>query len=431
MNIERIKEPAGWLVKRATRALSALVLVGCLSVSAGARGEETLVVVPTGQFPADVQNVQAALDAGGEVLLRAADAAGVPTAFNFGAFGAATLSSSVTVVGEVVNGHMTTIRGGFAPFRAMPFAPVRSAFHGIRFDGPRSTAVFLNFSSGFEFTGNVVTDVIGTPYFGLTKGQAVWITAAPGHVTGSVKISGNVVERVFADLSYGVAIAGFDATAEIGDNTFRDTRDTGILVVGGSQTVSIENNLVVPGAAPYPGFFSVGNGIFVGQGKGAFRIRRNTVVCGNPFADGIALSGHIAAPDAVPASSVVEHNHVTMQGSMFGAITVYGQIDPSLIANNLVRGDGAFAMQVAAAFGNEQTRAVVFRGNNIADFKSSVANVFLDTITHENVLVGHSGTVVDLGVANRITGFTTTALSIGPELLQAQRRKRELLATLK
>jgi hypothetical protein len=409
--------------------VGALLLLAPPGISANAAtGSAEQVVFPTGQFPQDVQNVQAALDGGGRVLLKAVDVSGVPTPFEFATTGAAFLSSDVTVVGETVANAMTTIHGGLAPFRSTAFVPVRSAFHGLHFDGPRSTAVFLNFSAGLDFSGNVVTDVIGAPYvFGLTKGQAVWITAAPGNVTGTVTIAGNAVERVYADLSYGVAIAGFDATARIADNRFHDTRDTAILVVDGSQTIWIEDNLVVPGAAPYPGFFSLGNGIFVGQGAGAAYIRRNTVVCGNPFADGIALSGHTALPNKVPASSVVEHNDVTMHDSLFGAITIYGQIDPALIANNQVRGDGAHALQIAAAFGNERTRGVVFRGNNLAGFASTVADVFLDSISYETVLVGHSGTVVDLGTDNRITGFAPTPLAIGPELRAAQERKRALL----
>jgi hypothetical protein len=42
------------------------------------------VVYPTGLYPYDVTIVQAALDRGGTVLLKAVNVAGIPTPFNFG-----------------------------------------------------------------------------------------------------------------------------------------------------------------------------------------------------------------------------------------------------------------------------------------------------------------------------------------------------------
>jgi hypothetical protein len=411
----------------ATLTLAVWVIATASRASAAVAPDQ--VVFPTGQSATDVANVQSAIDQGGTVLLKAVDMSGIPTPFEFGSTGTTSLSADVTIVGETIAGRMTTIHGGTQPFRAVSFRPVRSAIRGIHFDAPRSAAVFLHFSNGFEFRGNVVTDVVGSPDFGGTKGQAVWITEFPGGVTGTVTIAENLVERVFADLSYGVAMAGFGATTTIARNIFRGTTDTGILVVGGTQPVWIEDNLIVPGDRPFPGFFSTGNGIFVGQGRGAFYIRRNVVVCGNPFADGIALSGHIVAPNRVPGGSVVERNDVTMRNSIFGGITIYGQIDPSLIATNRVRGNGAYAIFFSSYFGNEQTSSIVFRGNDIAEFRSTVADVFFDAITRDNVLTGQSGTVVDLGVNNRITGFSLTGPAIGPEMEAAQTRKRELLKT--
>lgn len=390
------------------------------------------IVYPTGTFPTDVLNVQTAVTSGGTVLLKAADAAGVPQRFEFGMNGRVFTFTDVTILGETVAGAMTTIHGGNQPIHSA-FSPVRSAVRGIHFDGPQSAAVRLFFSSGFEFSNNVVTDVIGTPFGPFTKGQAVWINEAfLGAVTGPILIANNVVERVFADLSYGVALAGFDGPVRIAGNVFRDTKDTGILVVGGSQPIAIENN-VVQGGAPFPGFSSVGNGIFAGLGAGPVYIRGNTVVCDNPFADGIALAGvidFIRVPNEVPASSVIEKNDVTMHGSLFGGITIYGEVSPSLVANNKVSGDGAYALDIVPFFGDEISAGTVFRGNNIAKFQSTVADVFLDYVARNTVLVGNAGTVIDYGAGNRITGFTHGAAHFGPQIQAAQQRKRQLMQTL-
>src|SRR5262245_31496697 len=78
------------------------------------------VVYPTGSFPEDFEAVQAAVDQGGHVLLKAADASGRPTAFDFGppvvGSGSVHITTDVEIEGEVLNGTQTTIRGGNAPF---------------------------------------------------------------------------------------------------------------------------------------------------------------------------------------------------------------------------------------------------------------------------------------------------------------------------
>jgi len=221
-----------------------------------------------------------------------------------------------------------------------------------------------------------------------------------------------------------------DAITRITGNVILDTRDTAILVQVASQPVWIEDNLIVPGDEPYdPAFFSPGNGILAGQGSAPLYIRRNTILCGNPWADGIALNGHRAFPNRAPGSSVVEHNDVTMHRSMFGGLTIYGQVDPSLVANNRLHGDGAFALLVTTFLGSEDGRGHVFQGNNLTGFASSVADVFFDANTRENVLVGNPGTVLDLGINNQITGFSNAGPNIGAEIHAAHVRKRALLAT--
>jgi hypothetical protein len=71
------------------------------------RGASTVnsVVYPSGVFPDDVLNVQAAVDLGGNVLLKATNAAGQPTAFNFGTPEAlpdrqVLLTTDVSILGE-------------------------------------------------------------------------------------------------------------------------------------------------------------------------------------------------------------------------------------------------------------------------------------------------------------------------------------------
>ena len=108
------------------------------------------VVYPTGVYPDDVTHVQAAVSAGGEVLLEAADKHGRPTAFNFGPAvigpGAVILPLDVVVRGTVAEGHMTTISGGYSPIKV--FAPIRVRIEGLRFEGPSGTAITVRKASG-------------------------------------------------------------------------------------------------------------------------------------------------------------------------------------------------------------------------------------------------------------------------------------------
>ncbi|UCG59900.1 MAG: hypothetical protein JSU70_10340, partial [Phycisphaerales bacterium] len=86
----RIKSPLPRAAKpQFTRAaLSvALVVVAAIGLAGVARAQTE--VYPTGNAAHDVPNVQAAVDLGGAVLLKATDASGNPQCFNFGTAGGA------------------------------------------------------------------------------------------------------------------------------------------------------------------------------------------------------------------------------------------------------------------------------------------------------------------------------------------------------
>ena len=62
-----------------TSSLSLRILTSLLVAGSACAAPAATVVYPTGSYPLDVQNVQAALDGGGTVLLKATDAGGAPT----------------------------------------------------------------------------------------------------------------------------------------------------------------------------------------------------------------------------------------------------------------------------------------------------------------------------------------------------------------
>jgi len=375
------------------------------------------IIHPTGLFPDDVQNVQEAVDAGGTILLKATDANGELASFNFGPAttdgGSVLLTNDVVVLGEISDGHMTTIDGGNQSFAGFGL-PVNSAFRGIHFNGPRTGAVVMSHSSGFEFSECWVHDVIGLPFYPETKGQAVWMNGPPGGITGRLRIAGNLVEDIHAEVGYGFAIFGYDAEAEIIGNAIFGANTAGILVGLNSQPTQIEDNLIVPGPERFP-FGTGGNGIVAVRptaATGTYRIADNVVVCENPLADGIYLLGVLGGFGEQPvANSVIEKNDVEMHASHFTAIALYGAVSNCVVRNNNIRGTGAYAMQIGAAFLGGPAANNRLIGNNISQFDAVVpsydwgdmADVFLDVHSQDTVVSGLVGSVIDLGVDNRIS----------------------------
>src|SRR5262249_12282311 len=134
--------------------LPGLMAAGLVMSSAALAGQ-TVAVYPTGLFPDDVYNVQAALDDGGSVLLKAGDAQRNSTAVNFGPHdftgSGVNLNTDVVLSGEITGGHQTTIEGGFIP--VLGVVPVKSRVEGIDFESPLGAAIILVASSGAEIVG--------------------------------------------------------------------------------------------------------------------------------------------------------------------------------------------------------------------------------------------------------------------------------------
>lgn len=394
-------------------------------------GPSTTIVYPTGQHPADVNNVQAAVSAGGRVLLKATNTAGVFTPFNFGpavaGSGTVFLNADVRLTGETVKGRMTTIKGGDTPFRS--YEPVASSFEELNFEGPRMTAVLVVAAARFEFRRSRVARVVPFHWYtdggeAIYKGQGLWVAVA-GTSSGAIVIEDNVFEDCGlggAQLGYGLALVTGDAPLRVARNVITGANFAGIiLIIPGAETV-IEENTIVTGPGDIEPRFS-GNGIHL---LGAWdrvqdapvRIRKNELHVEGPEAVGIHAFGDEVYNYKVQNLSV-EKNEITVDGGLAG-IGLWGEVVGAEVRNNRIRGDGQYALLLGAGFFDptEQSVGNKFIGNNIATFDASVADVFFDANTVDNVLKGHSGTVIDLGSGNIITGARKSLP------LQAQERLR-------
>ncbi len=397
--------------------------------SHGATGSNT-TVYPTGVFPTDVQNVQAAVNLGGTVLLKAVNTVGQPTAFNFGTpellpGRRVLLMKDVSVVGEQVGSYMTTIQGGNSPIRC--FVPVKIRIQGIHFEGPMGTPIGIFASTGADIVGNRINGVVPKPLgLGFTFGDGIDVFGNPrdpqNGITGKVRVVDNVIENLTADFAIGIQFDEVAADSEITGNTINlgpsihDVEGEDIVVIRSHSSVLIDHNVL--------GHDMADAAIFIaGDHEARYHVSRNTVFCENPIADGILAVGGDFSEGTVGA--VIEKNRVTMHNSLAGGISLNGLVTRSLVGENWIDGDGAFALLTAQGFipGNLAT-SNRFQGNNISHFSSSVADVLFDTNTQDNVFLGHCTSVIDLGVNNQITCDTPRNANVLPDQIKNAHSRR-------
>ena len=244
-------------------------------------------VHPTGRYPDDVDAVKAAVDAalpGDWILLRATDAAGVPTFFHFGddaspGRGWINLTKDITIVGEAMpptdfvfpdgrtpdpdlTPDRTIVYGGKRPFQCQPtntHAATTLTVRGLYFAYPALAAVQVRKSAGFEVTDCVVCGVrsgltdlafsvaTGIEATGLDSSRA----GEQPDLTGYFRVSNNVVTRSDEPATYqrpdgGIILQLARMNADIHDNDIRQFAATGIVVDAcEGSSIEIRHNTTV------------------------------------------------------------------------------------------------------------------------------------------------------------------------------------------
>jgi hypothetical protein len=435
------------------------------------------VVHPTGDPTQDVPAVRTAIQAGGTVLLKATDDAGQPQAFDFGDFpvGAidwndsgsgwvalgtsgeivplnlgsftvyVSLGNDVRLLGETARGAMTTVRGGTIPIRNFAARMVPGsgihvvyglaslAVEGVRFTGSALQAIYTTQLGSFpevralarargldlsiEIRRNEFLDV--QPAYAFAWYALAAVTDGPA---GAVRVEDNLVrftpgrwdaaERGYelanglprtGEIWEGFSIADLHAPAVMARNGIRGV-DLGLLVYfEGSDVVRIVENRV---ELRPEGLFGIS-----GQANHRYVVEGNTVIAPGANPDGILLWANDQT--AGINGSSVRHNHVVLDGSEYGGITLFGKGASNHFGQNRVEGSAAYALGLVADFFDAQAPATnnAFVGNKLTHFvprDSAVygtgAHVFLDAHTRSNTVLGKSGIVKDLGQDNFVAG---------------------------
>ena len=199
---------------------------------------------------------------------------------------------------------------------------------------------------------------------------------------------------------------------------------------GEPAAVSITDNDLRPGPAPH----AFGAGIEI-NGEGAYYIARNDILIESPFGLGIYALG---APDfgvAPMIGPVIEKNTVRLQpradtGPVFAdGIDLVGVVSGAYVGQNSIEGGAFSAIGLYDVTPDDSDLGFnTFVGNQIATFNPIVANVFLDTAAHDTVFDGFSGTVVDLGSNNHVTGVSSDGgAATGLLVSEATRRRNEMM----
>lgn len=410
----------GSIAVKTAPSLVTLLVLGFLfsgeSQAARLAPEPDRVVFPTGQWPTDVENVQAAVDFGGTVLLKATDIVGRPTAFNFGVYEGdprgrlVALQGNIWLLGETAGSARTTIRGGYRPIlvgrtvtgEPLPTGHVRIG--GITFEASDQAVIDVYQATRVEIVNNRILDVIGDN--GVTVGLSIFGGGVDQRITGKVTIADNIIRFAAAgDFTHALVLADLAADVDIMRNSIAITESqTGILVVRQVEgTVRIVNNYV---SIAHPEALIDGIGIYIfandlwdgiRSSSPVFQVIGN-LVRSNGYGIGlVADRGSIEAP-------LIERNHISILGQYSWAEGMFigGNVSRARVSSNWIGGSGAYGIDVFGFESGQLSESNKFFANDLTHFSANTTHYFLDTITLGNVVVGKSGTVVDLGTGNKV-----------------------------
>ena len=387
----------------------------------------------TGDPATDVAAVQAAVNGGGDVILKGHFSFDMPPSMSNGIapdivpLGLPThaevkITKAVSISGGEGEGedtNMATIDGGTVPFYID--APGQAvSIRRLRFVQPVSHAVLVFAASGLEITSNRVE---GLKTFSPTLNGAVAVLTVgnipnpakpgkPGNIAGRVEIAdndfdvagGTAAENVLGLTVFSVGDSMAPVDIRIARNRLRNMTEPAINFRRAVGHVTIDHNVINTGLVGVAGARS--QAIRVAN-LGTYVIAHNDIVCqwvGVNDAEAIGVFSQISAWPIEKAT--VEHNRITMSpadGTIFdlfsAGIGLYGFANTNVVRHNAIRGTAraGITMPVFPLTGTPATpRDNVLARNNFEHFTPTVADIFVGQHALNTRIVGR-GTVVDQG----------------------------------
>jgi hypothetical protein len=413
-------------------AIALLILIATASP-----GRATQSVTGTGTPAQDVQNVQAAVDQGGLVILRGT--------FNFGPEGRVRISRDTRIQGEAdsTGDPLTRIIGGFWTFHSP--LPVKGAppagkgplvvVRSIRFEGAKGTPLHFPHVGGLDLRDCTISRV--TPQelpvrwsggdtlrflAGVVVGNRLDSPGKPlkNAATGAIRIEDNrfdmTTDQPHNTAGYGIVAGGtWGADMVIGGNVIHRASRNGIDVLDnaldakGHGAIVVENNRIATAdtGIEYPHKYGP-NGIVAGwyhdtTGGADFARNNRIVLTGNRIeARGDGSSGLLLYANDIVATC----NDIIMGGGT-EARGIIQTGSRGFFANNRVRGQARYALY-CHPFEALSATANTFAWTDLTDFTGLDSQVLLGGTA--NVLVGTPPMLLDRGQGNRVVMAAPCAL---------------------
>lgn len=395
-----------------------------LAAFAGSAAAQSSVVVGTGDPNADVSAVQAAVVQGGSLMLRGRFSFDRPPTAPAGSIynRMVTVSKSIVIAGSPdANGDMPVIEGGNWPF-LVDAGDAHVTIQGLHFVRPSAGAIWIYSSGGLTVTGCKIENVQPTAEFGMQGGQPNPVSVAifagsdvhppsaanpgvPENFSGTLAILNNDIDVGAPPNTQTLGIALFavgrspdkEVNILVSGNRIRNVSEPAInfRVVGGRAYA--ERNVVITGSSGATDAIRV-------VGSGSYVIAHNTIDCG--WVDGGSIGINVIGqpPPMLPAAGVIiVDNIVNMsapEGTAFtatgAAIGMRGFTQGSSVLNYRLAGraNAAFAM---VGQKNGMPAGSSFVWNELSDFRSSLADIFIDTGVTNTFVLGRQVSMKDNG----------------------------------
>lgn len=436
------------LIKISRGWIPAIVLLTAVSIaSATSALAQAAVVTGTGDPNVDVPAVQAAVNLGGEVVLRGHFSFDtpptIPTALGAVGFPRATIliSKAVAISGAPAErDDMTTIESGTSPFYVdAPGSTV--TIEKLRFVRSANSAILVYAVNGLVVASCSIDDVTPLPNSPIVQFSGITLDGSdmaptpsltqPGHpqnFSGKILILNNKL-----DLAGGTAFGnvlgitllsvgqspGNEVDIHISGNTINNVSEPAINMrrIGGRAYV--EGNVITTGpvssqTAARPEAIRAAN-------IGTFVITDNVIHSEwpDPDAIGIGVFSQFAAWPVTGA--VVANNEVTMsppEGVQFGdysaGIDIRGFVQGNEIGNNIIRGRARAAVAVDV-FNGGTPDDTAFVLNRFDHFEPSVADMVVGKGVTGTLILGQKGTVSDQGIDTLTLPFRDAPSRTDPE----------------
>lgn len=299
-------------------------------------------------------------------------------------------------------------------------------------------------SSGTSVIGNEIDNVVPRSLVqGFTLADGIDVFPEAGRpasdITGNLVISDNTFGDLGGEFSIGVQVDSVAANVTISNNTLQlgqspddpgFVNSAGIACIRCHSAVAISNNSIMIGQ----GFVFDGIIIF-GDSDARYHVFNNTINCQGPIPDGIDVFGQTDNPGPT-VSAVIERNSIIVHNEIAG-IGLGGAVSNCTIQGNTVTGDAGAALIGSSLLPNGDTvSSNGFLNNDIASVNASIASIFFDTNTLNNLVRGQCVSVLDLGTGNDVScpnshsNVNTSAFATRQQMMQRALQAQSAVHTL-